>query len=218
MSEEQATSSQPPASETPGRKSLSRRLARKLLIAIGALLVLLVVALAAVWILIDLIAKAAVEKGGTMAMGVPTSVKSMSIGVLGGQAKISELRVANPPGYETSHFFSLQRGQVNVTLGSLMHETVEIPYLELSGIEVNLEKKEGKANYDVILANLKKMESGTGGDQPGQPPPEKGPGKKFIIRELVIKDVTARADLIICQACQPGDFPVTTRVSLERLV
>jgi amidase len=30
--------------------------------------------------------------------------------------------------------------------------------------------------------------------------------------------VTARADLIICQACQPGDFPVTTRVSLEKLV
>lgn len=29
--------------------------------------------------------------------------------------------------------------------------------------------------------------------------------------------VTARADLLICQACQPGEFPVTTRVSLEKL-
>jgi len=29
--------------------------------------------------------------------------------------------------------------------------------------------------------------------------------------------VTARADLLLCQACQPGEFPVTTRVSLEKL-
>jgi amidase len=29
--------------------------------------------------------------------------------------------------------------------------------------------------------------------------------------------VTARGDLTLCQACQPGDFPVTTRVSLEKL-
>jgi acetamidase/formamidase len=29
--------------------------------------------------------------------------------------------------------------------------------------------------------------------------------------------VSARADLAICQASQPGDIPVTTRVSLERL-
>ncbi|MBI4551425.1 MAG: hypothetical protein HY710_04105, partial [Candidatus Latescibacteria bacterium] len=27
--------------------------------------------------------------------------------------------------------------------------------------------------------------------------------------------VTARGDLTICQACQPGSFPVTTRVSFD---
>ncbi len=30
--------------------------------------------------------------------------------------------------------------------------------------------------------------------------------------------VTARADLQICQACQPGEFPVTTRMSMPKLI
>src|SRR5262245_37914607 len=103
---------------------------------------------------IDTIAKAAIEKGSTLALGVQTKLNSAKLRILDGQLIMSGLDVANPSGFESKHFLNLKDGDVAVTLGSLDDDVVEVPHLLLSDVDVNLEKKSGKSNYQIILDNL----------------------------------------------------------------
>lgn len=155
------------------------------------LVLVLVVGLVAAFIYIDRIAKVAVEKGGTYALGVDTRLDSISVGVLAGKVGLKGLSVANPEGYSTPAFMSLGSGGVEVSLGTLRKDVVEIPVLELHDIKLNLEKKNGKSNYQVILDNLKKFES----TDPQADTSEQGK-KKFVIRKIVITNVEVTADLL----------------------
>lgn len=165
----------------------------KRLVGVAVLLVVLVVvAGVAAFAYIDSIAKAAVEKGGTYALGVPTKLGSADVGVLSGGFEMKGLDVNNPPGYKSASFLTMGDGGVNVKLDTLRKDIVEIPRLALSDIKVNLEKSDGKANYQVILDNLKKLESG----QPSTPPKDSGSGKKFVINQVEIKNVVVHVDLL----------------------
>ena len=177
---------------------------KKLLYILGGLVVLLIVGVVVVVMSINSIAKTGIEKGGTYALGVKTTVSSVSVGILSGKFGMSGLKVANPDGFKSDKFMSLGDGGVQVSLGTLRKDTVDLPSLGLDTLEVNLEKTGGKANYNVILDNLKKV-TGSGGESKPAPQPA-GKEKKFIINDLSIKKVTVHADLI----GGPGDLTKVT--------
>jgi hypothetical protein len=165
----------------------------KKLVKLAILLVVIVLIGAVVaFVYVDSIAKAAIEKGGTYALGVNTTLGSADIGVFSGDFAMNSLKVANPEGFKSDSFLSLGDGSVKVSLGSLREEVIELPRLSLDALTVNLEKKDGQANYDVILANLKRFESA---DDGGAPTEEAG-GKKFVIREVVISNVVINAEVL----------------------
>lgn len=165
-----------------------------LLRGIMGVVVLIAVVVVVVVYTIDGLARTAVQEGGTYALGVPTKLDSVKIGLMSQKVELSRLEVANPPGFDSPHFLGLADGRLAVSLGSLLGDTVEVPELVLSGINLNLEKKKGKANYQVILDNLKKFESQEP-SEPSQPQPEEA-GKKFVIRKLSIRDVNVQVDLL----------------------
>ncbi len=168
---------------------------KKLAILAGALVVVLVAIVAIVFMSIDSIAKAAIERGSTYALGVQTTLASADIGILSGEFAMSGLDVANPEGFESDHFLRLDEGFLAVSLGSLRQDIVEVPTLALTGIDVNLEKRGGKANYKIITDNLKRFESADAGDGDGQADAVK-PGKKFVVHEIIIRDVNVTVDLV----------------------
>ncbi|MDX2132676.1 MAG: hypothetical protein SFY69_11560 [Planctomycetota bacterium] len=180
------------------------KLVKRLVIVLGVLGVLLVggVVLAAVYI--DSIAKSAIEKGGTYAMGVPTTVSDVDVGLRSGTFAMRELQIANPAGFTGDHFVRLASGGVAADLGSVRAPVVEVPRLALDGIRVNLERSAAGSNYGVILDNLKRFESGGGATTPDAP--SEGDAKKFIVRELVITDVEVRLQL----TGLPGDLAAVT--------
>ncbi len=157
------------------------------------LLVLVVVLVAVIAVIaIDRIAKTGVEKGGTYAMGVETKLNSIHVGLFSGSVSLDGLSIANPGGFKAENFMSLGDGSVEVTLGSLMSDKVEVPSLKLNNINLALEKDKGTANYQVILDNLAKVTGG--GEDPAPDAAEEG--KKFIIKEIVITDVKVKAEVI----------------------
>ncbi len=165
---------------------------KKLAIVFGGLLVLLAVAGVVVFVSIDAIAKAAIERGSTYALGVQTTLGSADIGIFSGEFRMKDLDVANPEGFTSDSFFRLGEGFVAVSLGSLRQDTVELQTLALDGVQMNLEKKGSSSNFGVITDNLKRFESGDAG-QPGDPAE---PGKNFVIREIVITDINVTVDLL----------------------
>jgi hypothetical protein len=161
---------------------------KKLLKIVVVLVVLVVIAIGAGFYFIDAIAKSAVERGGEYALGVPTTLKSADVGVLSGEFSMDGLKVANPPDFKTSHFLTMDHGDVAVTLGSLRGSPVELPTLNLKSIDVNIESRGGSSNYEAILESLKKLESGS--TKPT------GDEKKFIVRKVVIEDLKVHANLL----------------------
>ena len=164
---------------------------KKLLILVLLLIVLLIGVAVGLFVYLDSAVKIAVEKGGTYAMGVDTTLSSASVGVLSGKLGLKDLRIANPQGYKTDRFFGLGEGNVAVSLGSLRGEVVEIPTLALSDITINLERTGDKANYQVIMDNLKRFESG--GSTGEKPPSDQ---KRFVITQLTIRNVKVHVDLL----------------------
>ena len=156
-----------------------------------ALVLVVVIALVAAFVWIDRLAKAGIEHGTSYALGVQTSLEEIDIEVLAGKCSLSRLQVANPGGFDSPHFLTLDSGEVEVSLGSLRQDTVEVSRLGLSGIDVNLERKGGEKNYQVILDNVGRFESAEETEEA-----EKGEGKKFVIREVDIRDVTVHIDLV----------------------
>ena len=186
-----------------------KKLAVWIIVGVG-ILVLVVIASVVLWI--DHVAKAGVEGGATYALGVRTTLDAMDVGVLSGEVKMSELNVRNPAGFKTPHFLRLDDGGVAVSLGSLMEEKVILPELTLSGLNVNLERSGGKANYKVIMDNLKKLESK---EEP--PADEQKEGKKFVVEKVGIRDVRVNIDLLPIGG-ELTRIPVTIeRIELENV-
>lgn len=164
---------------------------KKLLRLAFLLVIILIVALVAAIFYIDSLAKTGIEKGATYALGVDTKLDKASVGILSGKFGLSGLQVANPQGFKAPHFLALGDGSVAVSLGSLTGDKIEVPSFKLSNLDVHLEKVNDKANYQVILDNLKKFESKE--EKPAEPAKD---GKRYIVKEVVIENVVIHVDLL----------------------
>jgi len=139
---------------------------------------------------INALAKAAIEKGGTYALGVPTAVEDIDISLFGGSVKVDVLNIANPQGFEAPHLLQNQHFGLEIEGGSVFSDTIEVPLIELDGMDVYLEKnKDGQNNFSVILANLEKFKSGEDAQD------EEQEGKKFIVDKIALTNITAHVDL-----------------------
>lgn len=170
--------------------------------------ILLVLAVVGIFLL-DGLLRRGVEFAGSAALGVPTTLQKAHISLLRGRLQMEQLIVGNPPGFQTPYFLALKGLDVQVTLGSLARDVVEIPHLTLSGLELYLEKDaQGRANYQTIFQGLKSSEA-----PPPQPQPSAKPGKKFVIRELVLRDLTVHA-----HAIGPGGIIQPAPIRIDEIV
>ena len=150
---------------------------------------LVVLAIVLVWVWIDSLAQSGVERGATYALDVPTTLEAADVGLLAGGITLTGLEISNPEGFDAPHFLTLDSADLDVSVGSLTSDTVEIPSLVLSGIDVRLERTTEGSNYKAILDNLSRFEKG----EKAEPSPE---GKAFVIRTLEIRDVKVHVDAV----------------------
>ena len=164
----------------------------KLLKVLLGLVVVLVVAVVCVFFFINSIVKTGIEAGGKYALGVPTTVNSVSVGL--GSFGMNGLNVANPTGFNSPHFLELGDANVAVTLPSLMQDTIQVPTFSLDNLDVNLEKKNGATNYKVILDNLSKLKGDSKATQSQSA--DQGGGKKLVISDVSLKNIKVHVNLL----------------------
>lgn len=167
---------------------------RLVLFGILGIVVLIVAAGIIVTLSINSIARKGIEVGSTSALGVPTTLKSASIGLLSGKFGLSGLDVSNPQGgYPSQHFVQLGDARVAVSLGSLTKDVIEVPEFTMDGLEVHLERRSGKSNYDVILENIEKLGGGKSTPKPTDPKKDE---TRLIVKELTLRNITIHADMV----------------------
>lgn len=157
-----------------------------------AIVILLVVAVVAGVLLVDVIARGAIGAAGTYALGTKTTVGEASIGIVSGKTAIRRLEVDNPSGFTTSvKFISLGEIAVDAGLSSFTGEKIVIDRVALANLTVDVEKgADGTLNVSRIVDNLKKA-TGAGGDgaKPAQPAQPAGESKEAIIKELRLEKI-----------------------------
>ncbi len=124
----------------------------KLLLVVVALL-----CIGAVILLLNLnrAAKAAVETGGNMVLGVPTTLEKASVSVTDGSFGLDGLVLGSPDGFKAEEIFRLGHGHVEVKLASLLGDEIVVREVVIDGAEITIEMSGGRINWDVIMEGLK---------------------------------------------------------------
>ncbi|MDX2166578.1 MAG: AsmA family protein [Deltaproteobacteria bacterium] len=167
-------------------------MARRLWIAAGATLALLVLAALLALLALDGMLKRAIERRGTALTGTAVTVEHVEVSLLDGGAAVQGLRIANPPGYRTPHALTLDEATASLSLASLFSSPIVVHAIELDGVRVFFElDAQGNPNLDVIRRHLEKK------PPPGAPPPTRvpgtrtqprGEGRRFVVERLTLHD------------------------------
>jgi len=124
------------------------------------LVVVLVVVAAGVtlYLRLNYLARKGIEYGGTMALGVTTTLESADVSILGSRLSLNGLRIGNLPGYQTDRLIGLANGRIACSIPSLFTDEVEIKEIILNSPELTIEFKLGippRSNLGDLLAALK---------------------------------------------------------------
>ena len=160
---------------------MKKFLVRGSLVLLGIIIVLVIVLIFS----INAIAKSAITTAGTNALGVKTSLDSVSIGIFSGRSEINELAIENPEGF-TGDFLDLSDGVLDVNISSLFTSKVKVREITLDGLSVEFLQKLDKSNVSVILANVDKA---TGDDETSTEKQEQTSERKFVIDQLKITKI-----------------------------
>lgn len=133
---------------------------------------------------VDAVARSAIETTLTRTFGTETSLESVDVGLLSGRVTAEGLVVSHPSEFESPHFASLATTRVRASLGELLGDPVTVDEVVLEDFELYLEQAGGKTNFGPILESSRAAAGEDDGD-----------GRRYRVRTLVIRDVTARARL-----------------------
>ena len=135
---------------------------RKVLIAVGGVVLVLVVFIWQVVANLDSIVAGVVEDIGSDVLKTETSVSGMAINLKEGKVGIAGLTIANPDGYSRANLFEMEGIEVDLALNSLSDDVLVIEAILIHNPIINFEGDEsGGSNMQTLLNN---MESGSSDD------------------------------------------------------
>ena len=124
------------------------------------ILILLVVLVAVVIILIDPIAKNALEKGAPLVLGTNASVERIHIAPFKGRVEITNLIIDNPSeSYSSDYAIKLGDIVADVDTSTVLKDKIRIEELFLKEVDVVYETNVLNSNLQDILDNVKKLDS-----------------------------------------------------------
>ncbi|MCX6895074.1 MAG: hypothetical protein NTZ16_06155 [Verrucomicrobia bacterium] len=171
---------------------------KKIIIRIALVVViLLVVAVVAVFLSLNSIVKKGVETVGPQLTQVKITLGSANISPLSGSGQLSDLFVGNPEGFKTPSAIKLGDIKVAVDVGSVLTDTITVNSVKITAPEITFEGGLGGNNISKILDNVT---AATASDKPAtktdtKEPATKSAGKKFIVKDLVIEGAKLHVSL-----------------------
>lgn len=161
---------------------------KKLLIAGGVAVVLVIAAVAFLASNLDSIVEKAIELIGPEMTGVSVKVNKVTIGLTDGRGQIEGLAVGNPKGYKAPHAVQLGSIALGIDPATVAKDVIVIRELTINAPNMVYEKGAGGSNVDVIQRNVDayaKKHFGSGQAQKkGDAPRE----TRFIVEKLQIRN------------------------------
>lgn len=173
---------------------------KKVLIALGVIVVIVAAGLVYVYTQLDTIVAGVIEQQGSAATGTPVEVSGVSIDLGEARAEIAGLTVGNPEDYG-GDAMSLGRFVIRIDPATVMEDTIVLKEVTVSGATVNLIQRATGSNLRELMKNL---EAAGGAEQQTA---EEGPGRKLIIENFVLEDASASVSLPDLDERRAVDIP-----------
>lgn len=159
---------------------------KRFILGIGIGLVLLVVvALVAVFFSLNSIVKKGVETIGPQLTKVEMRLGAAKLSPLSGNGQLTDLFIGNPEGYKTPSAIKVGEIKVGLRLSSLRSDTMVVEEVNFQSPEITLEGGLDGNNLSRILDNLEAAAGG--GNQSGKTKAPAGKEKKFQVKEVVVQ-------------------------------
>lgn len=166
----------------------------KKILSIG--LALIVVIAVAVIFFASHVVKNAVNTIGPAVLGVPVNVEHVRAYPLRGDIHIRGLIIGNPEGFKTDQLFSMGELNVDLSVKSMLTDTIIIRKIEVVAPEISYEMTLRGSNIGALqeaLAGEEKETEATATTE--EKPEEAAPGKKLIIEHFIISDGKVKLSL-----------------------
>ena len=148
---------------------------------IGILIVVLIIALFAIILNLGKIVKTGINTVVPQVTKCEAHVDDVNFNVFGGKFEIKNLVIKNPEGYKTDHAFALGHIFVNVNMGSLMSDVIEIDQVLIDAPEITYEVGLGNSNLNTILENVNSSLPSSDEEKKEEKEEKKEGGKKVVI-------------------------------------
>ncbi len=176
---------------------------KKVLIAGGALILIVLVAVILLVGNIDTIIKKGVETVGPKILQAPVTLKDVDLSVSSGSGELSGLTIGNPEGYKTEYAFRLGRIAVDLDVKSVTTDKVHIRSVLIDSPQIIYEGALGKKNnLSQLQANVESFTGAVRGTDKKAESSESdrtGGGKKVQIDHIKIADGTISVSMDILQ-------------------
>jgi hypothetical protein len=196
-----------PPTPAPRKK---RSLGRLILKLFGVLVILLVIALAAVYFLRNTFVRSGVIYGGQYATDQTTALDAAELSVFGGNLDLSSLKIANPSkgSYKEPEFLTMKNCAVQVDAGTLLSNTIVVDNIHISGLEIFLEQNGAKNNLAEIMDIIKKKTSAADAAPAGSSAAPQSPGRNLKINHLVLANTKVHLRGIISMDLDLGPIQI----------
>ena len=148
---------------------------------IGILIVVLIIALFAIILNLGKIVKTGINTVVPQVTKCEAHVDDVNFNVFGGKFEIKNLVIKNPEGYKTDHAFALGHIFVNVKMGSLMSDVIEIDQVLIDAPEITYEVGLGNSNLNTILENVNSSLPSSDEEKKEEKEEKKEGGKKVVV-------------------------------------
>jgi hypothetical protein len=192
-------------------KAQKSSLLKKIGVAVGAVVVLILLGAGYLYTHLDRIVAAAIEKYGTAAAQTDVTVSGVNLAPMSGSGKMSDLDVANPKGFSSSKAISLGSIKVNVDPHSIAgNGPIVIHQIAIDKPAVSYElNNSGDSNLQTIQHNSQAYANGLHGGGAASAGLSSssggGSGRKMIIEDLTISS----GQLSISQSSLPKPLSTT---------
>jgi len=154
----------------------------------GIILILVIAVIALLYTVSHLgpLIKNAVNTYGPGMTKTDVRLSDVNVSLLSGRASIQNLFIGNPPGFKSREALSVNSVYVDVDEKSLIGSTIIIDRIEVISPRITYETRGSTDNFKTILNNIRS--AARSGTTAGTAQAKKKPGKKVLIRDLIIRD------------------------------
>ena len=169
---------------------MSKKKSGLLIKIILAVVVLIVVLLVVGILLIDPIAKNALEKGAPLVLGTNVSVERIHIEPFNGRVEITNLVIDNPKeSYSSEYAIKLGDIVADVNLATVTKKKIHIEEMRMKEVNVNYETNVINSNLQDILDNVKKLDSSEKSEKAQEKPGEEAEAKTLQVDVIELDNV-----------------------------